>query len=210
MGTRRDPRAEPSDPPTSGNIESERAPPPAMNVQPPSSDAQPPAQTPEPEIAPPIAAAATSRPADPPRAREAARVVTSADPRIEAVETALASGDWKKVAKELGPVEKAGALPPNLGLICAVAHHESSSDEGSTGANEVAIRCAAAIFGVPPNSALAVMLAKRLMRKNPVTWRHRPAPPARISILIVAITLAVGGGIGWLLSSGIVKLHVHF
>lgn len=148
--------------------------------------------------------------APPERVRDAARVVTSADPRTDAVEAALATGDWKKVATVLGPLDKAGALPPNLGLLCAVAHHETSNEEGATGANELAIRCAASIFGVPPESALAVVLAKRLTRKNPVTWRKRPAPPARISILIVAITLALGGGIGWLLSSGIVKLNVHF
>ena len=203
MGTRRDPRAEPSDPPTAARdengehvTESVRPSP----LPPPKASAPPPA--PAPELPAPIAS-------PPPRTRETARVVTSADPRIEAVEAALATGDWKQVAKELGPVDKAGALPPNLGLLCAVAHHETSTDEGATGASEVAIRCAAAIFGVAPESRLAVMLAKRLLRKNPVTWRHRPAPPARISILIVALTLAVGGGIGWLLSSGIVKLNVH-
>ena len=202
MGTRRDPRAEPSDPPTAASddnknkTESVRPAP----LPPPKASAPPP---PTKELPAPIAPT-------PPLARETARVVTSADPRIEAVEAALAMGDWKQVAKELGPVDKAGALPPNLGLICAVAHHETSTDEDATGASEVAIRCAAAIFGVAPESRLAVMLAKRLLRKNPVTWRHRPAPPARVSILIVALTLAIGGGVGWLLSSGVVKLNVHF
>ena len=202
MGMRRDPRAEPSDPPTSA---------PREDVSPQEQeapDAPPPKSAQRPEPAPPPPTAAPPPPAA--RARDAARVVTSTDPRTEAVEAALATGDWRRVATALGPVDKAGALPPNLGLICAVAHHETANDEAAAGANELAIRCAASIFGVPPESALAVVLAKRLMRKNPVTWRHRPAPPARISILIVAITLALGGGIGWLLSSGIVKLHVHF
>lgn len=131
--------------------------------------------------------------------------VTNLDPRIEKVEESLARGDWSGVAKELGSVGEASRLPPNLGLVCALAHAESSVD--APGANELAIRSMAAIFGVAPESRLALMLAKRLLRKNPVAWRQRPAPPARISLLIVLMTLVVGGAVGWLLSSGIVKIR---
>src|SRR4051812_11187968 len=40
------------------------------------------------------------------------RVITSADPRLEIVEGPLATDDWRKVASDLGPLEKAGGLPP--------------------------------------------------------------------------------------------------
>lgn len=127
--------------------------------------------------------------------------VTSVDPRLEIATESVETGDWRKVAAELGPLAKAGGLPPTLGLLCALAHHESGAEEEAQAANELAIRCVASIFGVPRESAIPLVLAKRLLRKNPVAWRARPAPPANLSLLIVAATLAVGSGIGWFLSS---------
>jgi len=137
------------------------------------------------------------------------RVITSADPRLEIVETALATGDWRKVASDLGPLDKAGGLPPTLGLVCAVAHREIAGEDAAQEANDLAIRSAAAIFGVPLESKLAMVLAKRLMRKNPVAWQKRPAPKATTSVLIVMATLLVGGGLGWLFSSGIVHFTIR-
>jgi len=162
------------------------------------------------EAAPPtdvviVPAGALASAAAPEEAAPISRGVTNVDPRVERVEDALARGDWQSVARDLGKIEEAGALPPNLGLVCAVAHAESSAD--APGENELAIRCMAAIFGVAPDSRLALVLAKRLLRKNPVAWRQRPAPPARVSLLIILVTLVVGGAVGWLLTSGIVKVR---
>ena len=190
MGVRRDPREEQSVPPSEVRIEKLGALP---KLQPPPKDLieAPPAEV---EKAP-----ASTR-----------GVVTSGDPRIEAVESALATGDWRKIATDLGALDQAGALPPTLGIVCAVAHRELAGEDAAQAANDLAIRSAAAIFGVPPDSKLAIVLAKRLMRKNPVAWQKRPAPRASTSILIVLATLVIGGGIGWLFSSGLVRLNVHF
>ncbi len=118
----------------------------------------------------------------------------------------IATGDWRSLAETLGPLDQASGLPPTLGLLCALAHHEAGGDEQAQAANELAIRSVASLFGVAPGGAIAMVIAKRLLRKNPVTWRARPAPPARTSLLIVALTLVVGGGVGWLLTSS--YLHV--
>jgi hypothetical protein len=116
----------------------------------------------------------------------------------------IATGDWRALAESLGPLEQGTALPPTLGLLCALAHHESGSDQSAQAANDLAIRSVGALFNVAPGSAISMVIAKRLLRKNPVTWRARPAPPARTSFLIVALTLVVGGGIGWLLTNAAV------
>ena len=114
-------------------------------------------------------------------------------------------GDWDGLARQLGLLDKAGLLPPNVGLLFAVAHHESGREDGAGAANEIAIRCAAGLLGVRPESPIAVVLAKRLLRKKPQTWRQKPAPPARVSFLIVVIVLVVGGAVGWFASSGTVR-----
>jgi hypothetical protein len=137
--------------------------------------------------------------------------VTSMDPRLEESVKALETGDWKALSKQLGPLDKSGGLPPTLGLLNALAHHESSGEESTQAANELAIRCMASLFGVPIDSPIALVLAKRLLRKNPTAWRERPAPPAKTSLLIIAVTLAVGSGIGWLLTSHVGRLFkLHF
>ncbi|MBI2388179.1 MAG: hypothetical protein HYV09_01070 [Deltaproteobacteria bacterium] len=135
-------------------------------------------------------------------------VVTNADPRLEVLEPLLRAGDWNAVLRALGPAEQAGRLPPNLGLIYAVARKESEgpTDKGSQ-STELAIRCTAGLLGVASDSAIALVVAKRLIRKNPVGWQQRPAPPARVSALIMIGALVIGGLVGWLVATG--RLHLH-
>jgi hypothetical protein len=137
----------------------------------------------------------------PPEPLHAKTTITSIDPRLEDAMKSVETGDWLAIAKQLGPLDKAGGLPPTLGLLCALAHHETDDPELGQAANEVAIRCMASLFGIPGDSPIPLVLAKRLLRKNPVAWRARPAPPAKTSFLIVAATLVIGSAIGWLLSA---------
>jgi hypothetical protein len=118
----------------------------------------------------------------------------------------IGRGDWRELAESLGPLDQAAALPPTLGLLCALAHHEAGAEDGAQAANDLAIRCVGALFKVAPGSAISMVIAKRLLRKNPVTWRARPAPTAKTSILIIALTLVAGGGIGWLLTSSLMRV----
>lgn len=137
-----------------------------------------------------------------------ARQVTSQDPRYEPIEKLLDVNDWKKLASELGPLEEVGKLPPNLGLVAALAHNENASG-GDPEAAAVAIRCMAGLLGVADDSPLARVLARRLLRKNPVKLRERQAPPAKTSLLIVLVTLVLGGGVGWLMSLGSWRSIAH-
>ena len=187
MGTR-DPRAEPVTDPPKAQVEGE------------------PEARPEEVIL--VAAPVTAVTAEAPEAAEAAaatgkpRVVTSTDPRLESIEPFVKNGDWAGIIKELGPAEKAGSLPPHLGLLFALAVNESNAAGDAFDPAQLAIRCAAGLFGVPPESAIALVVGKRRLRKNPLSFGKRPAPPARVSFLIVLITLVVGAGVGWLVTGG--------
>lgn len=134
--------------------------------------------------------------------------VKSDDPRVAEIEPLVERNDWQAVVGKLGSVEDAGKLPPNLGLVAAVAHNELAKD-GSVEARNVAVRSMAALLGLPAENELARVMARRLLRKNPTGVRHRPAPPAKTSLLIVLVVLVLGGGLGWFLSSPTFSRLLH-
>lgn len=145
-----------------------------------------------------------------PEPRSATRPITSSDPRYASVEKLLDINDWKSISAELGSLDDVGKLPPNLGLLAALAHNEATA-AGHPESVATAIRCVAAIFGVPEESPIARVLARRILRKNPVKLRDRPAPPARVSLLIIAVTLVLCGGVAWFfLNGGMYKLMKLF
>jgi hypothetical protein len=123
-----------------------------------------------------------------------------ADARLAEIEPLLDRTAWKEIADKLGPPEKAAELPPALGLIYALARREAAGDASAPGATELAIASVAKLVGVAPGSATALVLAKRLLRQNPASWRTRPAPPAKLSVAIVLIGLAIGVAAGSFLS----------
>src|SRR5947208_285559 len=121
MGARRDPRAEPSSvPPDEERIEK-------LGNLPATSMRLPRSEPAGPNVDANEDAASEGKPPERVGATTG-RVVTSADPRLELVEGALATGDWRKVASDLGTLDKAGGLPPTLGLVCALAHREIARD----------------------------------------------------------------------------------
>jgi len=130
-----------------------------------------------------------------------AKKITSQDPRYEAIEKLFDLNDWNKIRDELGAMGDVGKLPPNLGLVAAVAHNEAAKD-GDPESIAIAIRCMAGLLGVAEDSPVARVLARRILRKNPVKLRDRQAPAARTSLMIVLLTLVLGGGVGWLASIG--------
>jgi hypothetical protein len=134
--------------------------------------------------------------------------VTSVDPRVAALEPLVEKNDWKGVATELGSLDDAGKLPPNLGIIAAIAHNELAKD-ASPEARTIATRCMAGILGLPVESELVRVLSRRLLRKNPVRLRERPAPPARVSAFIILATIVIGGGLGWFLATGTFQRFVQ-
>ena len=146
---------------------------------------------------------AADKPADMPATK-----ITSQDPRFEPLEKLLELNDWKKIGAELGPTSELGKLPPNLGLLAALAHNENAKD-GDPDAVAAAIRCMAGLLGVSDDSPIARVLARRMLRKNPVKLSERQAPPARTSFLIVLVTLALGGGVGFVASAGSWHAALH-
>lgn len=140
--------------------------------------------------------------ADPPAAPSASAASPSAtlDPRFAELEPLFGRTAWKEIADKLGPPEQADKLPPQLALIYALSRREAAGEEGAAGANELAIRSMAAILGIAPTSATALVLAKRLLRQNPGGWRTRPAPPARLSVVIILLGVALGVAAGSFLS----------
>jgi len=134
--------------------------------------------------------------------------VKSEDPRVAEIEPLVERNDWKAIADKLGSVEDAGKLPPNLGLIVAIAHNEMAKD-GSVEARNVATRSMAALMNLPVENELARVLARRLLRKNPSGFRHRPAPPPKTSFFIVAVVLVLGGALGWFLSTPTFNRLLH-
>lgn len=134
-------------------------------------------------------------------------VVTSVDPRLEQLEPLLARSEWASVGKLLGPDDAAAKLPPNVGLLYALARVEMAGNEGAQAMTEMAIRCVAGLLGVAPQSPTALLVAKRLLRRNPVSWQQRPAPSTRTSLWLIVIVIAIGAGIGWILASP--SLHIR-
>jgi hypothetical protein len=128
-------------------------------------------------------------------------VVSNDDARIAPLERRIQDNDWRGITMDLGSLAEVGKLPPNLGLLAALAHQEIAPD-GNQEAIAVGVRCVAALLRLPEDSAIAGVAARRMFRKNPVKFSERKAPPARVSFLIVAVTLVLGGTVGWLLSGG--------
>ncbi len=134
--------------------------------------------------------------------------VTVLDPRLEELEPLIGRSDWAAIADKLGPFESAGALPPQLGLIYAIAVNEvqfipTGKPPVANNTTDLALRCVASMCGVPGDSGFALVIAKRLLRKNPSTLRGvqlaaKPAPAAP-SPVIPIVMLIVGGAAGWFL-----------
>ncbi len=127
--------------------------------------------------------------------------VTNLDPRIERLAPSIDESNWRAVRDQLGSLEESGHLPPTLGLIAAIAHNEIAGEAGSPGANELAIRCVASLFGVTSENPIGRVLAKRLLRRPPRS-SLRELAPAWFVAAVIAIVLVGAGVAMWLLAGG--------
>jgi hypothetical protein len=112
------------------------------------------------------------------------------------VEPLLAAGNWDAVIEALSQRD---TLPPPLALLYAVALNERG---GKGDPHGLAIRAAAALLCVPDTSETALVVAKRLLRTNPIAWQKRSAPSAGLSIFIVLTVATVGALVGFLVGPG--------
>jgi hypothetical protein len=142
----------------------------------------------------------------------AAAAEPHADP-LAPLATAVSGGDWPAVLESLGSPQSAASLPSQLALLYAIARkeaqlHVSEADRDQEDPTQVAIRAMAALLGVPETSPVALVLAKRLLRSNPVSWRKRKAPPVGTSMLIIVAGVLVGLAAGYVISVGYVQIRL--
>lgn len=155
-----------------------------------------------------------SPPPPPPPKASVARVGASAQERalLEAAEPLLEQGRWRDLRMLLAPDDTdAVSLPPVLALLYAVSLKEDQSvsnpGPGSPRrgtAESIAITVTRQLFDLPDNSAVAVMLAKRLLRRPPLDWKQKP--PARVSAILVASAVLIGAMVGFLLQPSLLSL----
>ena len=120
----------------------------------------------------------------------------SFDQKLAEVEPLLATGNWDGI---IGVLSKQQTLPPPLALIYAVALKERAEKGNPEG---LAIRSVAALLCVPVNSETALVVAKRLLRTNPVAWQKRSAPSTGVSVGIALAVAVLGALIGFLAGPG--------
>ena len=147
-----------------------------------------------------------------PAAAEAPRPQSFApsDPRLVEIERAASMGDWSAALRLADSLDDAAKLPPGLALVWALARKETlkPDDKNASAVTHLAVRAVASLLGVNEKSDLALLIAKRLLRQNPASWRQAPAPSTGISIFIMIVALIVGSAIGLLLSG--VPLRLDF
>ncbi|MFO0693911.1 MAG: hypothetical protein U0230_10180 [Polyangiales bacterium] len=121
------------------------------------------------------------------------------DERLAEVEKLVERGAWPEVDQLLVPEgAEPWTLPPVLRLLWAVAAKETGHSPKGAAPDSVAILAAAELLGVEPKSPLALVVAKRIVRKRSIA--ERPAPKPWISALMVLLSIAIGGLVGWFLS----------
>lgn len=121
------------------------------------------------------------------------------DERIVEVEKLVERGAWPEVDRLLVPEgAEPWTLPPVLRLLWAVSAKETGRSPKGAAPDSVAILAAAELLGVEPKSPLALVVAKRIVRKRSIA--ERPAPKPWVSALMVVLSIAIGGLVGWFLS----------
>jgi hypothetical protein len=117
-----------------------------------------------------------------------------AGPDLTALELMVSRNAWAEVRAALdAPVHDGEPLPPSMLLLHAIALKETEPE--AKDADRRAISAMADLLGVTRNSAMALVLGKRLTRRR--NWSETPAPSGGVSALFLAVALTLGGLVGW-------------
>jgi hypothetical protein len=130
------------------------------------------------------------------RARISRMEVGYADVRLAKLDPMIERSAWEQVTKELSDARD---LPPVLALLQVIARRELEDDKKSAALTREAIKALSTLLEVPENSPLALLLAKRLLRRNRATTQTQPS--TGLSLGVVLGGLAIGAGVGWLVTS---------
>jgi len=116
------------------------------------------------------------------------------------IEPLLRRTDWASIEHRLA---EATDLPPRLALMLALAQKELDKSDN---ADERAIAAMAALLGVRPASAGAIVTAKRLLRK-PRAHTAREELTGVSSLMVLGIAIA-SGVVGYLASDALALLRL--
>jgi hypothetical protein len=123
------------------------------------------------------------------------------DTRLLKYEALVERNAWEQLSEEIAREQN---LSPELRLLAVVAQRETlSANEKQDGARltQEAIAVVAELLNVPPASPMALVIGKRLLRKNPAGWANRKQPSAGMSVGVLLGGIAAGAGVGWLVTT---------
>jgi len=168
-------------------------------------------------LQPAITASASAAPPPPPRVSLPAKGLNAREQSLlKAAEPLIEQSRWRNLRMLLAADSThASTLPPVLALLYAIALKEDPSlakeshDPGASpaGASEtLAIAVFRQLFGLAETSVIAVMFAKRLLRRRPsqIDWKQKP--PASVSAMLVGGALLLGALVGFLLHPSLLGL----
>lgn len=169
-------------------------------------------------LQPAVAASASATPPPPPRASLSAKAGLNAREQslLKSAEPLIEQGRWRNLRMLLAADSThASSLPPVLALLYAIAlkedqslakeaHDAAASPAGA--AETLAIAVIRQLFGLAETSVIAVMFAKRLLRRRPsqIDWKQKP--PASVSAMLVGGALLLGALVGFLLHPSLLGL----
>jgi hypothetical protein len=121
------------------------------------------------------------------------------DARLVKYEALVARTAWEQLQVEL---DREGELSPVLELLRIIARRETLKDDERQSAallSQQAIVTLARLLELPEASPTALLLGKRLLRRNP-GWGRVPTPGTGLSAGMLLAGIAAGAGIGWLVT----------
>jgi hypothetical protein len=115
------------------------------------------------------------------------------------LEPMFRKASWDEIASWVEQKHPGGnGLSPALALLYALALKEAPSTparaQSAAQADRLGIRAVSELLGVGGDSAIALVVAKRALRKRQLEWQKEP--PKRFSILLMLIALAIGAAVG--------------
>lgn len=122
------------------------------------------------------------------------------DPRLLKYEGMVERNAWEELHEQIS--REAARLSPELRLLAIVAQRETLKGDRKQDAHltQEAIAVVAQLLQVPPASPTALVIGKRLLRKNP-GWTNKQAPTAGLSLGVLIGGIAAGAGVGWLVTT---------
>jgi hypothetical protein len=168
-----------------------------MAAPPPAAVASPAPPFASPRLVTPALATAVSRASSP------AHPIP--DDVTQTIEALVSQGRWQQVVDLL--TQRADKLTPAQALLFAVAIRElapAPPEDDLRKADSLALHSLAALMGVANDSPVALMLARRMVRRN---WRSAPAPRTRTSLFIILAAVVIGSVVGILWDQASERVH---